>query len=162
MFFNYLTVAIRNLLRSRVYAFINVVGLGIGLACTLLLALFVHHEWSFDRYHAEGDRVYRVLRRDQKASGRITRYGLVHRDLGPLLAQSMDEFLHVSRLIHSDTPVSAGARTTEMEFVSADPSLFQIFTIPFVAGDPGTAFQDIKNAVIALLLGEVSRLRPGA
>ena len=58
---NYLTTAIRYLLRNPVYAFINVFGLSIGLTCALLILLFVKHELSYDRFHDKKDRIYRLV-----------------------------------------------------------------------------------------------------
>ncbi|MDP6039194.1 MAG: ABC transporter permease [Candidatus Latescibacteria bacterium] len=58
---NYLTVAIRNLSRHKAYTFINVIGLAIGLACSTLILLYLQHEFSYDRHHANADRIYRVI-----------------------------------------------------------------------------------------------------
>ena len=60
---NYLTVAVRNLMRNKLYSAINVLGLSLGTACCLLILVFVHHETSFDALHGKGDRIYRVLDR---------------------------------------------------------------------------------------------------
>ena len=62
MFKNYLTVAICNLMRYKVYSFINIIGLAIGMACCALILLYVQHELSYDTMHSNGDRIYRVLR----------------------------------------------------------------------------------------------------
>jgi putative ABC transport system permease protein len=60
MFRNYLTVALRNLQRDKLYAFINVVGLTIAVTFSVLAFLFVHQEWTFDAFHVNADRIYRV------------------------------------------------------------------------------------------------------
>ena len=60
MISNYLKVALRNLLKHKAYTFINVVGLAIGLACCVLILLYVKDEVSYDRYHTKADRIYRV------------------------------------------------------------------------------------------------------
>ena len=67
MFRNYLVVAVRNLLRHKVYSFINVFGFAIGIASCALILLLVQDEWSYDRYHDHADQIYRVLR-ENKAS----------------------------------------------------------------------------------------------
>ena len=61
MFKNYLKVAMRNLLRHRVYSAINILGLAVGMACCILILLFVLDEVSYDRFHEKADRIYRVL-----------------------------------------------------------------------------------------------------
>ena len=58
MFRNYLTIAIRNLLRHRVYSAINILGLAVGMACCFLILLFVQDELSYDRFHEKADRIY--------------------------------------------------------------------------------------------------------
>ena len=60
MFRNYLKVAVRNLLRHKIYAFINVLGLAVGIAASVLIFLYVKDETSYDRFHAKSDRIYRI------------------------------------------------------------------------------------------------------
>lgn len=59
---NYLLVALRNLMRHRAYSFINIVGLAVGIACCLLILLFVQDELNYDRFHDKADRIYDILR----------------------------------------------------------------------------------------------------
>ncbi len=59
---NYLKIALRNLRKQKIYAFINVVGLAVGLAFCALIFLFVRHEWTYDRFHENADRIHRVHR----------------------------------------------------------------------------------------------------
>src|SRR3954470_13077824 len=61
MFKNYFTVALRNLLRNKIYAFINIAGLSIGLACAMLIILYVKDEVSYDRFHANVNQIYRIV-----------------------------------------------------------------------------------------------------
>jgi putative ABC transport system permease protein len=62
MFENHLRIALRNLRRHKGYAFVNIAGLAVGMACCLLILLFVRDERSYDRFHAEADRIYRLVR----------------------------------------------------------------------------------------------------
>src|SRR5687768_7286790 len=57
---NYIKIAWRNVRKNKVFAFINVFGLSVGLACCMLIALYLYHEFSYDRYHSNGDRVFQV------------------------------------------------------------------------------------------------------
>ena len=61
MFKNHITVAIRTLLRHKVYSFVNISGLAVGIACCMLIMLFVQDELSYDKFHKNADRIYRVL-----------------------------------------------------------------------------------------------------
>ena len=60
MFKNYLTVAVRNIMRHKVYSIINIAGLSVGMACTILILLWMQYEMSFDRYHENADRIFRL------------------------------------------------------------------------------------------------------
>jgi len=60
MFKNYFKIAVRNLMRNKFYSFINIFGLAFGMAITVLITLYVQHELSFDTYHKNADRIYRV------------------------------------------------------------------------------------------------------
>ena len=71
MFRNYLTVAVRNLLRHKAYSFINILGLGIGVACCALIMLYVQYELNYDGFHSKGDRIYRVLRETRGVDGSV-------------------------------------------------------------------------------------------
>ena len=68
MFKNYLTVAIRNLARHKAYSFINVIGLTIGLACSIVLTLFIKYEFSYDRHHSKADCIHTVIRAQHDAN----------------------------------------------------------------------------------------------
>ena len=60
---NYLKIAFRNLVRNKVYSFINIVGLAVGMAVAMLIFLFVSHEVSFNKFHVNGDRIYMVMQK---------------------------------------------------------------------------------------------------
>ena len=69
MFRNYLKTALRNLLRNKTYAFINVAGLSIGLACAMLIILYVKDEVSYDRFHKDVSNIYRVVTNNENKEG---------------------------------------------------------------------------------------------
>ena len=57
---NYLKIAVRNIKRNKIYSFINIAGLAIGIACCLLILLYIQDELSYDRFHKNADRIYRI------------------------------------------------------------------------------------------------------
>lgn len=61
MYLNYLKIAIRNILRNKAFSFINIVGLGIGIACVILISLWVFDEMSYDKFHEKGKRIFKVV-----------------------------------------------------------------------------------------------------
>ena len=70
---NYFKTAIRSLLHSRVYSLINILGLSLGLACAMLIILYVKDELSFDRFHTKSDRIYRIISQATSPDGSQTR-----------------------------------------------------------------------------------------
>ena len=147
MFWNYFTVAWRNLLRHPLYAAINVVGLGIGLACCLLVLLFVLDEVSYDRFHGKADRIYRVLW--------DARYGdnAWISSLGPIpVTETLLNFPEVERTVRMRrerrTLRRGQTHVSENDFFYVETGFFDVFTVRFVAGDRETALRDPDSVVI--------------
>ena len=90
MFKNYLKMTIRNLLRHKGYSFINIVGLAIGMACCILLVVYIHSELSFDRYHENADRIYRLCMHSKIGGTEVT-WSSSNATTGPALRQGYPE-----------------------------------------------------------------------
>ena len=73
MFKNYFTIALRNLARNKIYSFINIAGLSIGLACSMLIILYVKDEVSYDRFHKNGNNLYRIVTKNTDSKTKETR-----------------------------------------------------------------------------------------
>jgi putative ABC transport system permease protein len=144
MFKNYLTVALRNLTRHKGYTFINVLGLTVGLACFLLIALYVKDELSYDRHHAHADRIYRVTRDWVGKDGTVSLHlGHVAPPFGPLLGSDFGEIEQVVRLLETSPTVNYGENTFNEENVFfAEENVFKVFTIPVTRGNPDRALSD--------------------
>lgn len=142
MFKNYFITALRNVNRQKMYSALNVIGLAVGLAAFILISLYVQNELSFDRYHENADRIYRVVR-----DGRT----LTPAPLGPALTDQFAEVEAAARIIRDeDTLVSRGDKHfLEQEFYWAGADIFKIFSIPFTAGNPDTALTGPSSIVIS-------------
>ena len=142
MFRNYLMVALRSINRQKMYSVLNISGLAIGLAAFILIMLYVQNELSFDRYHHNSDRIYRLVR-----DGRT----LTPPPLGQALADNFAEVEAVARIIQDkNTLVSrADSHFLENEFYWAGADIFKIFTMPFVLGSPDSALQEPSSIVIS-------------
>ncbi len=147
MFKNYLKVALRRIRRRKVYAFINILGLSIGLACFMLIGLWVEDELSFDRFHENKDRIFRVLNRMEDGSAS---YSLTYA-LGPALEAQYAEVEVACRVWPWYGSLVKYADRSFMEFniALADPSFFQVFSFPLLKGDPATALQDRLSIVLS-------------
>ncbi len=146
MFRNYVKVAFRHIKRRKVYSFINILGLTIGMACFILIGLWVKDELSFDRFHQKKDRIYRVLNRmqDDSAGFNIT-YAL-----GPALKAEypeVEEACRVSLWFGSHVKYQDKIYAERNIYLS-DPSFFKIFSFPFIRGNPETALSDKYSIVL--------------
>jgi len=142
MFKNYLLIALRNLDRQRMYSALNIVGLAIGMAAFLLIALYTQFELSFDRYHENSDRIYRIVR-----DGRT----LTPPPLGSALTRNFSDVEAVTGIIQDqNTLVSRGnTHFLEKNFYWVGADIFRIFTLPFVYGNPEAALRDPSSVVIS-------------
>ncbi len=151
MFRNYLTVGIRNLLRYKGYSSINVLGLAIGIACCILILLYVQDELSYDRYHEKHDRIYR-LAESATIAGRPIEAAVTPPPWAPVLAEEYPEIEQITRL---KPPGSRWLirykenRFYERYFVFVDSSAFDIFTIPLVQGNPKTVLSEPNTVVLS-------------
>jgi putative ABC transport system permease protein len=133
---NYLIIALRNLFKNKVFSFINISGLAVGLAgCTIIL-LYVTHELSYDRHHEHAGRIYRVTSHIDFA-GNYLELAPTSAPMGPTLLKDYPEVEAMVRLRpRGDYTVRHGYEYFHEEgFVFADPSIFDVFTIPFLHGN---------------------------
>ncbi|MBN2357753.1 ABC transporter permease [candidate division KSB1 bacterium] len=147
MLSNYLKVAVRNLFRQKGYSFINIAGLAAGMACFILIALWVFHELSYDRFHEKMDRIYRV-------NTTTPEYGLVTSSslrLGPAMKQAYPEIEQVTRVWPwARSLVSYKGKWHDEPFIHlVDSTFFTIFTFPMIAGKPEEALPDKYSAVLS-------------
>ena len=157
MFKNYLTVALRNLTRHKGYTFINVLGLTVGLACFLLIALYVKDELSYDRHHAHADRIYRVTRDWVGKDGTVSLHlGHVAPPFGPLLRSEFGELEQVVRLLETGGfTLSQGERAfTEEDMFFAEENLFKVFTFNVTRGNPDKALADPFTIMLSRPMAE--------
>ncbi|NOR14340.1 MAG: hypothetical protein GQ544_01410 [Candidatus Aminicenantes bacterium] len=150
MFKNYLTVALRNVRRHKGFSVINIAGLAVGMAASILIAVFVLHELSFDRHHEKANRVYRVGHQFGPTGDKRVAY-----TVPPMARAMLDEFPEIEHAVRlSLWPRNYLVRYEDKLFLEkgiiyADASIFDVFTIPFILGDSETALLDPNTVVIA-------------
>ncbi|MFD2783865.1 FtsX-like permease family protein [Hymenobacter rubripertinctus] len=140
----------RNFKRFKSTFFINLIGLSTGLACALLIYLWISDERSFDRYHALDSRLYQVLENRRTAAGIETQTGTV-----PLLAEALRREMPEIEFVATTTPVpffppftlTAGGQHLTAVAKYADPAFFQLFSYPLLVGTPATVLRD-KHALV--------------
>lgn len=149
MFKNYLTVALRNVRRHKGFSVINIAGLAIGMAASILIAVYVHHELSFDLYHEKADRIFRVVTQFDSRGEKRSAYTVP--PMARAMLEELPEIEHAVRL--SLWPSNELVRYEDKLFlekgiIDADTSIFDVFTIPFVLGDPKSALIDPCTIVV--------------
>ena len=153
MFKNYLTIAMRNLRRHKIYGFINIIGMAIGLATCILIVRYVQDELSFDAWHTKKDRIYRVIR-ETKSGGVSDFRPNTSGALAEALAREFPEIEKSARVWPWFVNVRQGDQSFETRICVVDPAFFEIFDFPFVTGSPETAFQKPTDIAITQSMAE--------
>jgi putative ABC transport system permease protein len=150
MFSNYLKIAMRLILRYKGYSFIKIFGLSLGIAACMFIYLFVVDELSFDKFHKNGDSLFRFVQvRFDKDSGKES--GLqqfMPTAVGPEVMLSIPEIKHQTRLSNGSGAVRYKENLFQESITMADAPFFEMFTYPLIAGDPRTALSDDHNIVL--------------
>ena len=146
---NYLTIALRHLRRRPGYAFINGVGLAVGIAACVLIGLWVRHEASYDRFHAHADRTYRLVETRPTPEGAER----VAATAGPVAPAMVEELPGVEAAVRV---AQIGRVTVERgdvrfyvgDYLLTEPSFFDVFDFELAQGDPATALSDPGTVVL--------------
>ena len=147
MFRNYLKTALRNIKRHKGYSLINIVGLAVGMACCILILLWVQDELSFDRFHENADGIYRVLQ-DINFADHSTTWAITQGPLGPSLKEDFPEIINATRITGRGLRLTYNDKSYDEGVSMADGSIFEMFTFPLVKGDPATALSDPFSIVL--------------
>jgi putative ABC transport system permease protein len=146
---NYLLVALRNLLKKMAYSTINIFGLGLGIACCMLIFMYVQYEFSFDKYHSKKDRIYRVIH-GQRGNDHSNFWVWSNAPIGPALADNFPEIDKVLQFSgRSDILLTYKDKIYQEDGVFfMDSVAFDVFDWKLLKGNPKTALADPYNIVL--------------
>ena len=146
---NYLKIAIRNLTRRKAYALINIGGLAAGLACCIVILLYVSNESSYDQYHQDADRLYRVLEY-RKVPALEFCTARISAMVATVLKEYENEIEQIARVFPIQNALVKRDNITAFEdrIVYSESEFFNILTIPFLRGNPDSALDDTNNIVL--------------
>lgn len=149
MFKNYLKIAFRNLIKNKFYTSINIIGLAVGLATCLLIFLYVTDELGFDKYNVNAERIYRV-NNEVKFNGNYLDLAQAPALMGVTMLQEMPQVQQYTRIRwYGSFLVKKGNESIQEQRVGyADSTLFDVFTLPVIAGNAKTALKDYHSLVI--------------
>jgi putative ABC transport system permease protein len=149
MFRNYLTVALRNIVRHKLYSFINIAGLAVGLACAIFIILFIRDETSFDRWVPDSANLYRVDESLFLPGRPPLRLASVDFPLPALLKDNLPEITAMARFWPRAKTVTVDNRTFSQEIVEVDSDFFRVIRFPLVTGDPATVLARPDSVVLS-------------
>ncbi len=147
MISNYIKVAIRNLLRQKGFSFINILGLALGITCTALIGMWVNDELSYDRFHKDYDRMYRITATlpELKVHAAVSSAPLAIAIKNEL--PEVEEAVRISNF-NRDLMQVGDVKFEEKGIIYADSNFFKMFTFPFIKGDIERALQNPEGIVI--------------
>jgi len=154
MFQNNLKIAIRNLSRQKIYTFINIMGLAVGIASCLLIVLFIRNEFSYDNFFQDQDRIYRMVL-ERKYPNHSTFYAIIpasyedvaKRDLAEV-EESTQAFRFTNVTLSFTNDREELIQFDEEMVLVADSSFFTVFSFPFVKGNPARALKAANEIVV--------------
>ena len=152
---NYLKIALRNLYRHKAYSLINIIGLAVGLACSILILLWVNNELSYDKFHKDFKDIYRVVEMQQQ-NGDPFPVAVTPAPLGAGLQKDFPEVIASTYLQNGYSGQLAYEETEQNvnNILLTNHGFFEVFDFEFIKGDPETAFSDPMNFVISENLGK--------
>ncbi|MCP4724708.1 MAG: ABC transporter permease, partial [bacterium] len=149
MFGNYLKIALRNAKRQSLYTIINITGLAVGLACCILIMLWLQDELAFDRFHDNYNEIYRVIQENRSSNESITMSTAPFAAV-PSMHEEFHEIVNSTRYRSgfSNWRIKYGEKIFFNDYLGvADPSFFRIFSFNFIHGDIETALKN-KNSIV--------------
>ena len=145
---NYFKTAFRNLSRNKIYSFINISGLSIGLACAMLIMLYVKDEVSFDKFHKNVNNIYRIVTKTKHD-------GIERKDAntgylqGPRFTQNVAGIQSFVRIQSGAEDIKKGTEVQSQDVLYVDSTFFSVFTFPLVAGDAATCLKEPHSIVLS-------------
>ena len=151
MLINYLRIALRHLYKNRIFSIINLFGLTLGFLCFMLLSLYVFDELSFDMFHKDADRLYRVIQHETSEDGSVRDVMVTNARIGPESVVQIPDVEEATRLYAlgritvGNEPSARGYQVS----VTTDANFFDVFNFAFVEGNPAEALKQPDATLIS-------------
>ncbi len=151
---NYIKIAFRQLWRNRLYSLLNIGGLALGIACCLLISLYVYDEYSYDRFHANYDHIYRITEKQKQADG-IYDVAVTPGPLAPALAKDFPDVQRATRVGRWSGLLTQGRQSTQSDqMLFVDSSFFSLFSFPLLAGNVKSVFRGPDEVIFSETMAE--------
>lgn len=159
MLANYLKTAGRNMAKRKFFSFINAFGLSIGIAFCMLIYLFIEDEKSFDQFHENKDRIFRMESKmldlwNPESKDTYNYHGHLQTPIAGVLKEEVPQVEYVTRIDQNQAIVSANDKVFREDIIYTDPDFFQMFSFPVVAGNRNELLTDKHHVVITEEIAE--------
>ena len=153
---NYIKIAWRILLKNKSFTIINILGLGLGFSVSVLIMIFVYHQLSYDDFHENSHRIYRVTLDGSFADGKRLSASFSSGDIAQHIADEVPEAEEVCRIfrVGRTEVIYEDKRFTNDKVFWVDENFFSIFSFPVIKGNPGNVFAEPFSAVITRSMSE--------
>lgn len=148
MFKNYFKTAFRNLLQNKIYSFITIAGLSIGLACAMLIILYVQDEVSYDRFHKNVSQIYRIDKQQTRENGSVHNGSYTGYFPGPRFSAKIPEIQKFVRFLPAQVDVKTGADIQSQAVSLVDADFFSVFSFPLLSGDSKSVLTEPNSVVL--------------
>jgi putative ABC transport system permease protein len=149
MFRNYLTIALRNLIRHKLYSFINIAGLAVGLACVLFIILFARDELSYDKWLPDSGNLYRLELTIHAPSRPPMAFAVIPFPMPAAMHDEIPEVTAMTRLSTEPMTLMTGDRQFREIVDVVDPNFFQVIRLSLLSGDPAAVFRQPESIVLS-------------
>ena len=143
---NYFKITVRNLIKKKIFSLINILGLSLGLMCSILILLWVKHELSFDQFHKNHNRIYRVLQ--EMPFTEKTTWAITQGPLAPALVEEIPEIEYATRIASGPWNIKYGNDRFQQSAIYIDKSFFNIFDFKLLRGDPENALINPNSVIL--------------
>ena len=151
---NYLKIAFRNLLKHKVYALINALGLSIGIGSCLFILVISRHEYTYDQYHEKKDNIYRLIDRIRSSETRTVHTAASPAPWGPAMLRDYPEIEKCVRYLLRGHTLRKEDNPIAERFVYTDPDIFEVFSYKLISGDPATALENPYSLILTTPMAE--------
>lgn len=150
MFTNLIKVAFRNIWRKKLFSLINIIGLSVGIACFFLIIVNVRHEFSYDKFQENGERIYRVAL-ERIYPDNVIFYAVIPYSIGDAMTTDFPEVEKMTRVFANRNPIMLGYQEKSYEekrILFVEPNFFEMFSIPLIKGTPESIFATPNSMVM--------------
>jgi len=146
---NFFKIALRLLLRNKTFSIINIVGLAIGLCSSIVVFLYVQHQFSYDKFHQDSDFIYRFIMQEED-NGSLMEHPYCRLPLGPALESDFPEIIEMSRVKERRVDFSFQEKVfPDVKTFHVDSSFFELFHFPLIEGSAKTVLQGLNSIVLS-------------